>query len=255
MKLAIAVLAHAAAAAAATPKLLICSDSTTANYTSGPLQGWGYYIGEYLSIGVVNLARNGRSTRSFIKEGLWSKLLSQTQASDYVVIEMGHNDDGDPTDPKNTRGGRSVLPGIDGKTASVKDENGKAETVHTFGFYLREMIEDVRKKNAIPIISGMVPRNYWRQGKLQSDYKFTDWARQTAEQEKVEFLDHTKYGVERLRPLGETKAKTYFPQDNTHTNAAGAKLNAETFVTAAKCAKSQLVRHLNGKGQEVKQSC
>src|ERR1700760_697981 len=77
---------------AAAPKLLICSDSTTANYANGTLQGWGYFIGEYLSIPIVNLARNGRSTRSFRREGLWAELLKQTSPGDFIIIEMGHND-------------------------------------------------------------------------------------------------------------------------------------------------------------------
>jgi rhamnogalacturonan acetylesterase len=86
---------------AATPKLLICSDSTTANYSlSSPLQGWGYHIGSYLTTPVVNLAKNGRSSRSFIAEGLWQKLLDQTSAGDFVLIEMGHNDESDPTKGK-----------------------------------------------------------------------------------------------------------------------------------------------------------
>jgi rhamnogalacturonan acetylesterase len=84
-----------AAMASAAPKLLICGDSTTANYnTTGALQGWGFFIHDYLSIPVINLAKNGRSTRSFIREGLWKHLLDQTSPGDFVVIEMGHNDVG-----------------------------------------------------------------------------------------------------------------------------------------------------------------
>lgn len=87
-----------AAAKAATPKLLICSDSTTANYNlTSPLQGWGFHIPNYLSIPVLNLAVNGRSSRSFISEGKWQALLDKTMAGDFVLIEMGHNDDSDPT--------------------------------------------------------------------------------------------------------------------------------------------------------------
>ena len=71
----------------AQPKLLICSDSTTANYTSGVLQGWGFHIGEYVTMPVINLAKNGRSTRSFIREGLWADLLNRTAPEDFVVIE------------------------------------------------------------------------------------------------------------------------------------------------------------------------
>jgi rhamnogalacturonan acetylesterase len=79
--------------AQAAPKILICSDSTTAEYnSSSPLQGWGHFLGEYVSIPVVNKAKNGRSTRSFIREGLWSQLLAMSSPGDFVVIEMGHND-------------------------------------------------------------------------------------------------------------------------------------------------------------------
>jgi len=45
-----------------------------------------------MGIKVVNKAKNGRSTRSFIAEGLWSSLLAMASPGDFVVIEMGHND-------------------------------------------------------------------------------------------------------------------------------------------------------------------
>src|ERR1700749_4928703 len=79
----------------ATPKILICSDSTTADYNaSSPLQGWGHFLGDYMTAPVVNKARNGRSTRSFIREGLWAQLLAMASPGDFIVIEMGHNDVG-----------------------------------------------------------------------------------------------------------------------------------------------------------------
>lgn len=92
-----------AAPKAASPKLLICSDSTTANYaTNNSLQGWGFHIPSYLSIPVDNLAVGGRSTRSFIDEGRWTALLNKTVAGDFVLIEMGHNDNVDPTKGKSS---------------------------------------------------------------------------------------------------------------------------------------------------------
>lgn len=79
--------------AQAAPKILIAGDSTAADYAkSSPLQGWGTYLGDYMTIKVINKARNGRSTRSFIAEGLWSQLLAMTTPEDFVIIEMGHND-------------------------------------------------------------------------------------------------------------------------------------------------------------------
>ncbi|KAI1637417.1 rhamnogalacturonan acetylesterase [Biscogniauxia mediterranea] len=232
----------------AKPKLLICSDSTTANYNvNDTLQGWGYYIGEYLSIHVKNHARNGRSTRSFINEGLWDRLLNVTDVGDFVVIEMGHNDDGDPeTDTKD----RATLPGVGEDTVIVTTASGDEETVHTFGWYLREMIADVQAIGAHPIISGMVNRNNWDNGKLQSKWAFTDYAEQVAKEEGVEWVDHTAYSVAEFQSFGQTKAKTYYPEDNTHTNPAGARINAETFVQAVKyaCGGSCLATYLNEKG-------
>lgn len=45
-----------------------------------------------MSLKVVNLARGGRSARSYTREGLFDALVQQIDAGDYVVIEFGHND-------------------------------------------------------------------------------------------------------------------------------------------------------------------
>ncbi|XEV01271.1 hypothetical protein FSHL1_006558 [Fusarium sambucinum] len=218
------------AVSAKAAKVLICSDSTTANYASGnPLQGWGFYLEDYLSLTVSNLARNGRSTRSFINEGLWNTLLSSTAKDDIVIIEMGHNDDGDPKTSD-----RATLAGTGEETVTVTTTTGKTEVVHTFGWYLRKMIGDVKAKGATPIISGMVNRNYWTGNTLQSKWPFADAAKSVAKAAGVEFIDHTKYSVALFQSFGPVKAKTYFPNDNTHTNWDGAKLNTQSFIQAVK---------------------
>lgn len=206
---------------------------------------WGYYINNYTTLSVNNLARNGRSTRSFINEGLWSALLSATKAGDYVLIEMGHNDDVDPTTDVKDRG---TLPGTGDETVIVTTQAGVKETVHTFGWYLNKMISDVKAKKATPILSGMVPRNYWKGETLQADWAFADYAAEVAAARSVEYVDHTAYSVALFQSFGPTKSKTYYPEDNTHTNPEGAKLNAQTFVQAVKChcgKKSKLATFLN----------
>ncbi|CZR32737.1 uncharacterized protein FPRO_01962 [Fusarium proliferatum ET1] len=239
-------------------KLLICSDSTTANYATGnALQGWGFYIQDYTALTVSNLAKNGRSTRSFINEGLWSDLLSKTATGDFVVIEMGHNDDGDPTTSD-----RATLPGTGEETVTVTTTTGSKEVVHTFGWYLRKMIADVKAKGATPVISGMVNRNYWTGNTLQSKWPFADYAEAVAKAAGVEYINHTKYSVALFQVMGPTKAKTYYPNDNTHTNWDGAKLNTQTFVQAVKykCGgTSVLKKYLNAAGNAInnpaQQSC
>lgn len=157
---------------------------------------------------------------------------------------MGHNDDVDPTTDTKDRG---TLPGTGDETVIVRTQAGVNETVHTFGWYLNKMISDVKAKKATPIISGMVPRNYWTGETLQKDWAFADYAAEVAAARSVEYVDHTRYSVALFQDFGPTKAKTYFPEDNTHTNAAGAELNAQTFVQAVKChcgKKSKLAKHL-----------
>jgi rhamnogalacturonan acetylesterase len=182
---------------------------------------WGHYLGEYMSIPVHNLAIAGRSTRSFMNEGSWAKLLAQTSPGDYVLIEMGHNDEADPTkgDKYAERGTLAGI-GYESKTIMI---HGKEERVHTFGHYLRVMIEGVQERQAVPILSGMVPRNYWNGTKLRSDWPFATYARQIASIAKIEYIDHTAYSVKRFGQMGPAKSKTYYPSDNTHTNPEGAK--------------------------------
>ncbi|RYN19630.1 hypothetical protein AA0112_g11094 [Alternaria arborescens] len=239
-----------AALVAAAPKILICSDSTTANYaTDSVLQGWGYYLHDYLSISVSNLAVNGRSTRSYINEGLWANLLSQTNVGDYVLIEMGHNDDVDPTTDTKDRG---TLAGIGDQTVVVTTSQGTQETVHTFGWYLHKMIADVKAKKGVPIISGMVPRNYWKSNTLQADWPFADYAKQVATAAGVQYIEHTKYSVAKWQAMGPTKAKTFYPNDNTHTNPAGAIANADAFLQAVNCEKNVVLKQYeNAKGKSI----
>lgn len=210
---------------------------------------WGYYIHDYLNLNISNLAKNGRSTRSFINEGLWANLLANTDPGDFVVIEHGHNDDGDPLVSD-----RAVFAGISNYSQIVNTTTGATETVYTFGHYLRKMVADVRAKKAIPILSGMVNRNYWNATTLRSEWLFADYAAQIAAEKKVEYIDHTRYSVALFQSMGPTLAKTYYPNDNTHTNWAGADLNAQTFVQAVKykCnGTSQLARFINKNGTAI----
>ena len=92
----IAALALAAAIASTSPRIVIASDSTAANYSPSqyPQMGWGMVLKCSLdpTVEVVNLARGGRSTKTFIEEGLWDQLVAQLRPGDTVLIQFGHND-------------------------------------------------------------------------------------------------------------------------------------------------------------------
>lgn len=54
--------------------------------------GWGQYVGQYLTVPVVNMAIAGRSARSYSDEGRFTTIIDTVKAGDFVVIEFGHND-------------------------------------------------------------------------------------------------------------------------------------------------------------------
>ena len=61
-----------------------------------PETGWGERLQSFFDnklVEVRNYAKNGRSTRTFISEGLWDNLLAHVKPGDYVFIQFGHNDE------------------------------------------------------------------------------------------------------------------------------------------------------------------
>src|SRR5690349_9131117 len=86
----------AAVVSAQQPKLILVGDSTV-NNSSGDFRGWGNVIGAMFDpskIEVVNKARGGRSSRTFITEGLWDQVKTTLETGDIVLVQFGHNDGG-----------------------------------------------------------------------------------------------------------------------------------------------------------------
>ena len=76
------------------PSIFIAGDSTAADGNPDAI-GWGKPFPQFFDpakINVVNEARGGRSSRTFVAEGLWDKLLVDVKANDYILIQFGHND-------------------------------------------------------------------------------------------------------------------------------------------------------------------
>src|SRR6516225_2795658 len=76
------------------PTVFVVGDSTANNHAGGAL-GWGDPFIDYFDpakVNVLNRARAGRSSRTFITEGLWDKVRSEMKRGDFVLIQFGHND-------------------------------------------------------------------------------------------------------------------------------------------------------------------
>ena len=211
-------------------------NSGSTNNANGA-KGWGDPFVAFFDpskINVVNRARAGRSSRTFLTEGLWDKVLRDLKAGDFVLIQFGHNDGG----PLDTGRARGSLPGLGEETQEVTKADGGKEVVHTFGWYNRRFIADVRAKGATPILLSLTVRNIWKDGRVErGSGKFRAWAEELARAEGVRFVDVTGIVADRYEALGEEKVKALFGPDHTHTSPAGAEFNAAAVVAGLKALK------------------
>lgn len=121
--------------------VFMIGDSTMANKPlkdENQERGWGQMLPMMLQgkIRVDNHAVNGRSSRSFINEGQWDKVIELIRPGDYLVIEFGHNDE-KPGEKRHTDPG------------STFDEN------------LRMFAQKALEKGATPILmNSIVRRNF-----------------------------------------------------------------------------------------------
>lgn len=251
--------AHDAALNPALPTVFIVGDSTARNQAD---LGWGDHFAHFFDtsrINVANRAKAGRSSRSYINEGLWESVLKEMKAGDYVLIQMGHNDGGG--DPRKDPKSRGSVKGIGEETMDLPITKpfttgplaGKeTETVHTYGWYLRKYIAETRAKGATPILLTVTIRNIWKDGPdgkphIERDMGYRDYEYQVAASEHVAVVDMATVEADRLEALGQEKTAALFPVDHTHTSPQGAELNAESVVLALRKANSPLIGYLNAK--------
>jgi lysophospholipase L1-like esterase len=245
----------------ALPTIFVASDSTAARGKGESQQGWAVPFADYFDpakVNVVNRARGGRSSRTFISEGLWDQLLADVKAGDIVLIQFGHNDGGaineEPPGSKRPLRARASLPGLGEESQEIDNVvTKKHEVVHTFGWYMRKMIADTKAKGATPIVLSLTVRNVWPEGKLErGSGEYGAWSAQIAKAAGVAFIDLTNLVADKLEPLGPAKVKEIFQQDYVHFNLVGADLHAANVVAGLKALRSSRVaRYLSAKGADV----
>lgn len=237
----------------AIPSLFIAGDSTAANGNPGAV-GWGRYCAEFFNpnrIRVVNEAIGGRSSRTYITDGSWDRLLLNVKAGNYVVIQFGHNDGGAINDTNRARGS---LPGLGDETQEIDNLlTRKHEVVHTYGWYMNKMVRDTLSRGARPIVLSLTVRNVWKGGSVErGSGNYGAWARAVALSNQVAFVDATALIADRYEAIGQSNVARMFPRDHTHTSADGAKLNATLIVSGLKgLHDNSLNRCLSAEGWEV----
>jgi rhamnogalacturonan acetylesterase len=221
------------------PVFYIIGDSTVRNGDGSgksSLWGWGSFMADHFDTTKINISNNaigGRSSRTFITEGRWEKILTKLKKGDYVIMQFGHNDGGPLDDSARARGS---IRGIGEESKEIYNPiMKKQEVVYTYGHYMRQYIRDAKAKGAIPIVCSPVPRNDWKEGKVsRSASSYAGWAKQVANEEGAYFIDLNELVAAKYESMGAEAVKAFFPGDHTHTNKEGAQLNAETVAGSLK---------------------
>jgi lysophospholipase L1-like esterase len=214
-------------------RAFIIGDSTVANGNDS-IVGWGRQLPAFFDtsrVTIINKARGGRSSRTFLNEGLWGEILQQLQKGDFVLMQFGHNDGARPDADKF----RGSLRGTGDETTIVTKPDKTVETVHSYGWYMKKYIQDAKDKGAVAIVFSQIPRNEWPEGKVErvSD-SYGKWSKDAAGQTGAFFIDLNGLVAQKYERLGKDSVKKFFPGDHTHTNKAGATLNARTVAEGIK---------------------
>jgi lysophospholipase L1-like esterase len=142
-------------------KIVLVGDSTVA--TEG---GWGPGFCAVMTKNVtcVDVALNGRSTKSFRDEGAWAKALAEK--GDYYLIQFGHND-------------------------QKPDAARHTDPETTYAEQLRRYVREARAIGAVPVLISPLARRNFKEGKPSNEdlRLYANAARRVAAEEDVTFID------------------------------------------------------------------
>lgn len=210
-------LATKTSAAPSKVRIVLIGDSTVAEHN-----GWGPGLRHFLTNGAecVDVALNGRSSKSYRTEGHWEPALALK--GNYYLIQFGHNDQ----------------PG--------KGPDRETDPSTTYPENLRRYVDEVRAIGAQPIlVTSLARRNFDPAGSghiVDTLGPYADAVKKVAAEKHVPLIDlHArslayceKLGPDGCAPLNPRKANG--TADTTHLDAAGsvvfARLVAEDLRTA-----------------------
>lgn len=203
----------------------LCGDSTMSNKETKayPETGWGMPFACFWdsAVAVVNKAKNGRSTKTFISEGLWASVEDNLQPGDYVLIQFGHNDE-------------------------AKEKKERYTTPDTFRMNLTRFVTVAKSKGAVPVLLTPVSRRKFDTTgtALETHQAYSAYVKEVAAKENIILIDLDTESRCLYQQWGEAQSKLLFLQlkpgehpnypngkeDNTHFSELGARMIAQLVL-------------------------
>ena len=203
-----------------------------------PETGWGEMLGQHFTDGKVrieNRAVNGRSTKTFISEGRWQKIIEDLKKGDFVFVQFGHND-------------------------QSKDKGERYTPPEDYRKNLIRFVEEVCAKGGDPVLlTPVMRRRFDKDAKFYDTHgEYPDIVRAVARESNVPLIDMHKlseavivrYGVEESKKLflqlkpGESVNYPNGVEDNTHFSPLGAEELAKLVVTGIRDNNLRLSKYL-----------
>jgi lysophospholipase L1-like esterase len=208
------------------PRLILVGDSTMA-----PRSGYGNALcARVQQVACINLARGGRSSKSFRAEGLWDTVLALlnegkdqggAKQKTLVLIQFGHNDQ----------------PGKPGRSTDLATE---------FGPNMTGYVKDVKAAGGEVALVTPLTRRTFKAGELPNDLR--PWAEsliQIGAEQGVPVLDLNAISHAAVAAMGQVGADTLAEApprfDRTHLGPKGAALFSEQVLEGLLKIKPELV--------------
>lgn len=215
---------------AAKIRIVLAGDSTTAVGS-----GWGPGFMKCLADNVecVNLARGGRSSKSFIAEGLWQKSLDLKP--DFILIQFGHND----------------------QPGHGADRETDPQT--TYRQFMTRYVDEARAAGIKPVLITPMSRRQWgADGKIHSTLTpNAEVVKEVAAEKHVPLLDLHARSIDLYEKLGRAGCNEFSPikEATTKPKAPATELPpsavAENANAAPEKGKVYDGTHLNAKGAAI----
>ena len=183
-------------------RIVLAGDSTVTDDA-----GWGVGFIKSLTgdVECFNFARGGRSSKSFLAEGLWAKCLEAKP--DYVLIQFGHNDQ----------------PG--------KGPERETDPQTTYRQFMTQYVDEARAAGITPVLVTSLSRRQWGEdGKIHSTLiPYVDVVKEIAAEKKVRLIDLHARSIELYEKLGKDGCLVLSPPkgseyDHTHLNDKGSEM-------------------------------
>ncbi|HEX8774874.1 MAG TPA: glycosyl hydrolase family 28 protein [Pyrinomonadaceae bacterium] len=216
-----------ARAAAAKLRIILVGDSTVTDR-----DGWGAGFKHHVApeVEVINMARGGRSSKSYINEGWWRQALDLR--GDYYLIQFGHNDQ----------------PG--------KGPERETDPATTYAEFMARYVEEARAAGAKPVlVTSLVRRGAWKDGRINSDLTlYADAVKKLAAEKGVPLIDLHALSIDYINAMGMQKSLELGKMkpdgrggeaiDNTHLGERGSEAMGQLVVNELRKIEPRLAAYI-----------